>query len=218
LAAGDRNTKFFHQRAKQRKGRNLIKGVMDSNGIWWENEAHMGNVAIDYFNDIFSANPSMEMDDTIHVVDCVVNEDMNQQLLSPFTALEIRQAAFQMHPSKASGPDGMSSFFFKKFWHIIGEDVITTILAILNSGHMLRKINHTHIVLIPKKKNPKVVAEYRPISLSNVVYKIISKVLANRLKTLLPIIISDSQSAFVPGRLITNNINVAFEMIYCLQT
>ncbi|GMY17800.1 hypothetical protein FCV25MIE_13039, partial [Fagus crenata] len=105
LTAGDRNTKFFHQRAKQRKGRNLIKGIMDSNGIWWENEAHMGNVAIDYFNDIFSANPSMEMDDTIHVVDCVVNEDMNQQLLSPFTALEIRQAAFQMHPSKASGPD-----------------------------------------------------------------------------------------------------------------
>jgi hypothetical protein len=180
--------------------------------------SHMGNAAIGYFNDIFSSNPCIEMDETIHVVESVVTEDMNQQLLSPFTALEIRQAAFQMNPSKAPGPDGMSSFFFQKFWHIIGEDVITAILSVLNSGHMLRKINHSHIVLIPKKQNPRLVAEYRPISLSNVVYKIISKVLANRLKTLLPNIISDSQSAFVPGRQITDNINVAFEMIHCLRT
>ena len=191
---------------------------MDGNGVWWEDDSHMGNAAIDYFNEIFSSKPCIEMDETIHVVESVVNEDMNQQLLSPFTALEIRQAAFQMNPSKAPGPDGMSTFFFQKFWHSIGEDVITTILSVLNSGHMLQKINHSQIVLIPKKQNPKLVAEYRPISLYNVVYKIISKVLTNSLKTLLPNIGFDSQSAFVPGRQITDNINVAFEMIHCLRT
>jgi hypothetical protein len=114
--------------------------------------------------------------------------------------------------------EDMSSFFFQKFWHIVSGDVISAVLSTMNSSYMLRKINHSHIVLVPKKKTPKVVADYRPISLSNVVYKIISKVLANLLKTLLPTIISDFQSAFVPSKQITDNITLAFEMIHCLRT
>jgi hypothetical protein len=123
----------------------------------------------------------------VRVIDRVVTPDMNCQLLAPFTALEIQQAAFQMHPSKSPGPDGMSSFFFQKYWHIVGQDVVTAILSVLKSGYMLRKANHSHIVLIPKKQNPQQISDYRPISLSNVVYKILSKVLANRLKSVLPI-------------------------------
>jgi hypothetical protein len=178
----------------------------------------MGHLAIAYFEEMFSAHPCNDIEDTIRVVDRVVTKDMNQQLLSSFTEVEIHQAVFQMHSSKAPGPDGMSSFFFQIFWHIVGGDIISAVLSTLNLGYMLHKINHSHIVLIPKKKTPKVVADYRPISLSNVVYKIISKVLENRLKTLLPTIISDSQSAFVLGRQIIDNITVAFEMIHCLRT
>ena len=122
-----------------------------------------------------------------------------------------------MHPSKAPGPDGMSSFFFKKYWHIVGQDVVTAVLSILNSGFLLRKVNHFHIVLVPKKKNPQQMSEYRPISLSNVVYKILFKVLANIMKRVLPWIISESHSAFVPGRQIIDNINVAFELMHGLR-
>ena len=114
-----------------------------------------------------------------------------------------------MHPSKAPGPDGMSNFFFQKYWHIVGSFVTHVVLSVLNSGKMLRKINFSHIALIPKKKCPEQMSDFRPISLCNVVYKIISKVLANRLKLVLPFVISESQSAFVPGRLITDNISVA---------
>jgi hypothetical protein len=196
----------------------MVKGLLDSNGVWCEEETRVGAMVVQYFEDIFSASTVLEVENTVRCIPSVVTAAMNRQLLSQFTALEIQQATFQMHPSKAPGPDGMSSFFFQKYWHIVGQDVVTAIFSVVNSGHMLQKLNHSHLVLIPKKKNPQLVSDYRPISLSNVVYKILSKVLANRLKHVLPKIISESQSAFVPGRQITDNINVAFELMHGLRT
>lgn len=135
-----------------------------------------------------------------------------------FTGTEVYQAMFQMHLSKSPSPDGMSCSFFQKFWSIVGEDVTAAVLSVLNLGHVLQKINFTHIVLIPKISNPRKVVEFQPISLCNVVFKIISKVLTNRLKGHLDFIISDSQSAFVLGRLITDNVTIAFELLNSLKT
>ena len=88
-------------------------------------------------------------------------------------------------------------------------------LSILHSGKYLKKMNYTHIVLIPKKKNdPQNITEFHPISLGNVVSRIISKVLANWVKSFLPKIIFDAQSAFIPDKLITDNTKVAFEMLH----
>ena len=99
----------------------------------------------------------------------------------------------------------------------MGTSVTSAILSVLNLGKILRKTNLTYLSLISKKKNPERMCDYRPISLCNVLYKIISKVLANMLKTVLSVIISDSQSAFVPGRMITDNVSVAFEVLHKMK-
>ena len=111
----------------------------------------------------------------------------------------------------------MNVLFYQKFWHVVDNDVVNAMLEFLNDEVMLPDLNHTNIVLIPKVKNPEKMSEYRPISLCNVVYKIISKVLVNRLKQVLLDIISPTQSAFVPSRLITNNVIVAYEALHSMH-
>jgi len=91
---------------------------------------------------------------------------------------------------KAPGADGMPSIFYKKFWSLIGELVKKEVLDVLNGGPIPDGWNDTIIVLIPKTSSPNMLKDLRPISLCNVLYKLISKVLANRLKNFLPEIIS----------------------------
>ena len=111
----------------------------------------------------------------------------------------------------------MNVIFYQKFWHIVGDDVVFAVLDFLNNENMLLEINHTNIVLIPKVKDLEKMSDFRPISLCNVIYKIISKVLANRLKQVLPHIISPTQSTFVSGRLITHNVLVAYETLHTMH-
>ena len=139
-------------------------------------------------------------------------------LIRDFQAIEVRKALKQMHPLKAPGPDGMNPLgmnplFYQHFWPTVGDCVTKCVLDFLNLGIIPPKFNETHITLIPKVKNPKKIIEYRPISLSNVVSRIASKCVANRLKVILPTIISENQSAFMANRLITSNVLVAFEVM-----
>uniref|UniRef100_A0A2N9G6K5 Reverse transcriptase domain-containing protein n=1 Tax=Fagus sylvatica TaxID=28930 RepID=A0A2N9G6K5_FAGSY len=187
LREGDQNTRYFHSKATQRHRRNYVYRLKN-------NSAHVEQVA--------------------ECITPMVTAEMNRSLIKEFTSAEVFKALKQMAPLKAPGPDGLPPVFFQKYWHLIGEDVTKAVLTCLNTGKILKAINHTHITLIPKVKNPEDVKEFRPISLCNVIYKLISKVLTNRLKSMLPHIVSESQSAFVPGRLITDNILVAFETLH----
>ena len=121
-------------------------------------------------------------------------------------------------PLKALGPDGMSPLFYQIYWTDVGTDVHQAVLSSLNSGPILKSINHTFITLIPKVSSPEKVSDFHPISLCNVIYKIMSKVIANRLKPLLNSIISETQSAFTVDRLITEKILIAFESLHHMKT
>ena len=105
-------------------------------------------------------------------------------------------------------------FSLKSIGILLGEMLPLPCSLLYIQGRCLHKMNFTHIVLVPEMNEPQHITEFCLIGLSNVVFRIVSKVLANRLKTILLNVISDSQSAFVPGRLITDNTIVAFEMLH----
>ena len=212
--AGDRNTHFFHAKASARQKKNYIEGLLDSSGCWHEDEDKMGEIVVEYYKELFSTSHPTEFTEIVQAIQPKVTLTMNQMLAAEFKAKEVQVAVKEMYPLKAPGPDGMPSLFYQHFWPNIGEVVTKTILDFLNNGIYPPKFNETHIVLISKIKEPKGVMDYRPISLCNVVFRITSKVIANRLKKILPYIISDTQSAFVQGRLITDNILVAFESMH----
>lgn len=143
---------------------------------------------------------------------------MNEQLTRMPSTQEIKEATFSIHRGKAPGPDGFSSKFYQAYWHIVGEDVTRDVLRFFETGILEPQQNETHIRLIPKGSSPRQVADYRPITLCNTHNKIIAKVLTRRLKLFLPQIISKSQSAFVSGLAIADNVLITHETLHFLWT
>lgn len=143
---------------------------------------------------------------------------MNTDLVRPVSNTEIRRAVFSIKSDSAPGADGMTGVFFKSYWHIIGGKITASVKEFFTSGVLPLDWNYTQLCMLPKKTSPKLMSDLRPISLCSVSYKIISKVLCYRLKKCLPQLISETQGAFVSGRLISDNILIAHEMIHALRT
>lgn len=122
-----------------------------------------------------------------------------------------------MSPTKAPGPDGLSPAFCQQNWDIIKDELMTTSQMFHSTNQLDPRINHTHIALIPEVPYPQDMTELRPISLCNVVYRILAKVLSNRLQPLLHKLIGPWQSAFIKGRQISDNILIAHELLHTMK-
>jgi ribonuclease HI len=215
---GDRNTPFFHAWASHRRRVNTIKRIVDGGGRDLTKVEDISAAFVSYYTGLFTTEGTAGMEDFTMGVQARVTDAMNERLVRRFEECEVDHALAQMHPLKSPGPDGFSASFYQNSWSVVRTDVCNAVLQFLNNGQFDNEINTTNIALIPKKKNPSCVVEFRPISLCNVVYKLIAKVLANRLKRVLGEIISPTQSAFIPGRLITDNVLLAFEALHTMDS
>lgn len=214
----DRNTKFFHKRANQRRRVNEIRQVKRGDGRLAISFEEISETFCLHNQELFNTSNPVNLDECLAKVELKVDEQVNRILSREFTAEEIKSALFQMNHLGSLGPNGFSAVFYQKHWDTVGGDVTRAALEFLNAAGDISSINNIFLVMIPKVKKPLSVNEYRPISLCNVIYKVISKALANRLKLILPQIISHTQSAFVPGRLILDNVIVAFEAMHSMNT
>lgn len=214
LREGDRNTAYFHAVVANRRGRNRITKIEKMTGSWCNTEQEMGEEIAKYFQHLFTSSQPSEFEEIFGGIPRTITVDMNKSLTRQVSEAEIRRAIFSMQPNKAPGPDGMSPIFYQKFWNIVKKDVVAAILNFFSNDFMSTAFNETMITLILKIDSPSNLTHYRPISLCNVVYKIVSKILANRLKVALKHCISQAQAAFVPGRQILDNVILAHEFVH----
>jgi hypothetical protein len=131
-----------------------------------------------------------------------VDQNIIEELYKPYTDEEIKKVLFLMGPTNALGPDGFPALFYQRHWDLLHKEICQAVKSFLSEDEIPEGLCNTTIVLIPKVPRPEHLNNFRPISLCNVIYKIASKVLSNRLKLFLPNIIFQEQSAFVPRRLI----------------
>ncbi|KAL0364037.1 UNVERIFIED_CONTAM: hypothetical protein Sangu_0501300 [Sesamum angustifolium] len=157
-----------------------------------------------------------EMDNE-HLEDDLTDEDRRSLCVMP-TLEEVREAVFNIGPDSVADPDGFGVIFFHTCWEIISEDVFGAVTEFFRGVEMPKGFTATTISLISKTANPTCWSKYRPISLCNVTNKICAKLMTIRLGHVLPKVISQSQSGFVPGRLLSDNILLAQELVHSLES
>lgn len=218
LVVGDNNTSFFHASVKASRQRNQLTKLIDDEGVVASSNDQMGKVATEYFEKLFKSNGVSETNGFFTGFEPKVTEQMNQKLIKEVTEEDVRAAVFAIKPSSAPGCDGMNGLFFQQYWEIIGPDVVREVQNFFHTGVFPEEWNFTQICLIPKIPNPTLMVDLRPISLCSVMYKIVSKILVARMKPLLEVIVSPTQSVFVPERLISDNIIIAHEVVHGLRS
>ncbi|GJV15365.1 RNA-directed DNA polymerase, eukaryota [Tanacetum coccineum] len=190
---GDENSKFFHGMINRKRANLAVKGVM-IDGEWVDDPSKVKDEFRDYFASRF-CDPGIRHGVINFNFPNRLNIDQSGELEAPISRDEIRRAVWDCGENKSPGPDGFTFEFFRKFWNIVGPDLCLAVEWFFHHASFPVGCNSSFIALIPKTLNPKSVGEYRPISLIGSIYKIVTKILANRLSTVIADIISNIQTA-----------------------
>lgn len=148
----------------------------------------------------------------------VIDPGHMEQLVSPVLDDEVKTTIFKMKPYKAPGPDGYQPISYQSQWKVVGQSFCRYIREVFTGNMEMSQINHSYLVLILKTQMPEYLHQFRPIGLCNVIFKVVTQVIVGRLKNLMPKLISEVQSSFVPERHIIDNIIVAQKLfIPCVK-
>ncbi|KAK9904622.1 hypothetical protein M0R45_000540 [Rubus argutus] len=190
LSEGDRNTKFFHAMCRARRLRSSISFLRDGDQVY-EDPFSINNHIVDFYSSLFARVADYHDASLVNqVIPSLVSEEDNYALIAPPSAEEIFMAIKSMDSDSSPGPDGFNGHFFIACWDIVGQDVVRAVQKFFSSSHLPASFNSGLIILIPKVENADAITQYRPIALSNFVFKIIPKIMALRLAPIAARIIS----------------------------
>lgn len=215
LKLGDTNNKFFFSSMKHRQSRNKIEALYTDAGDCLVEPCLFEAEISKFYKDLLGTRAR-----SLDGVDIrtmrrgpTLSENAKALLIAPVTTDQIDMALKSIKDSKAPGCDGFNALFFKKAWHIIKPGIYEAILDFFDGKPLLKQWNCTSITLVPKVDSPSSVKDYRPIACCNVIYKLISKILTNRLAAVIGEVVDAAQAGFIPGKNIADNILLATELM-----
>ncbi|XP_028120068.1 uncharacterized protein LOC114317531 [Camellia sinensis] len=183
----------------------------------WNKEEGIKSIILTYFTNLFKFEHVQSLTHWNNITATFFTLDDNEVLLKPITNAEILRAVKSIGAFKALGKDGIQALFYQKYWHIVGHSVCEFVLSCFQNKKVSDEVNETLIVLIPKLENPEHIKQFRPISLCNVPYKIITKIIVGRIRPLLDTLISPNHSSFILGRSTADNIIITQEILHILR-
>lgn len=216
ITVGERNSRFFHKSLIRKGRRKNINCLKFGDDVWVEDASELRQMVRDFYVKLYADGPTTCPRDTRFEFPTLSHND-SRFLNRPVSVTEIEAAVFQMGAHKAPGPDGLTPGLLQRYWHVVRESVINFVLTAFTTCHFPVEMNESIITLIPKVKHPEDIKQFRPIALTNVITKIISKVIANRLKGLVGKLVSSNQCAFTPGRQAAENIIITNEIIHTMK-
>nr|GFC17573.1 putative RNA-directed DNA polymerase, eukaryota, reverse transcriptase zinc-binding domain protein [Tanacetum cinerariifolium] len=208
---GDDNSRFFHGMLNKRRNTLNIRGIL-VDGVWTDSPDKVKREFLDHFTKRFS-NPGEREASLFMDFPKQLNDDQQKEFESEVSNEEIKRAVWDCGTDKASGPDGFTFGFFRQFWNLIDNDVYEAVRCFFNHNDMPTGCNSSFIALIPKILDANLVKDLRPISLIGSIYKIIAKVLTNRLVGVLGEIVNEVRYAFIADRQILDGPFILNEVI-----
>jgi hypothetical protein len=206
LKSGDKNTKFFHKFVENRRNFNTIWDVMDDEGNFHQSQEGIKATTHNYFSSLYRAKDREDTLTQLNVLKEIprfFSDEESDDVGKHISLQEIERVIENMPKDKSLGLDGWTQELFHNFFDIMGTDLLNAIEESRLSGKVCGSLNSTFLNLIPKESKPSSFNEYKPIALCNFVYKVITKIIASRIKEKLASCISVEQFGFLKDRLIS---------------
>jgi hypothetical protein len=220
IHSGDQNTKFFHNYANHSRIRKHVWEITDENGYTHSGQGDIKEEVVQYFKKKFKAPIIPSTTEQVKVTGLysrMVNDEESSSLYRPVTMEELKTVLSLFKKDKIPGHDGWTVEFFTYFFDLVGEDLLDMVEESRLRGSIAGSLNSTFLTLIPKANKPVTFEDFCPISLCNLCYKLISKIIANRIKPILSRSLSAEQLVFLQGRQIQDAIGTTHESLHSIK-